>query len=89
MPTVQQAQNVFNQIVIQNVEMFVKMSAAVQIPNVRHKIMLVFVNVYLDMVVKRLIQLLAADRCRFHAHCLQTARPIRIAMVVFVSQHAF
>lgn len=89
MPIVHQVPNVFNQIVNQNVEMFVKMSVAAQIPIVRQLIMLVFVNVSLDMVVKRLIQLLDADHCQFHVHCLQIVRPIRIAMVVFVNQHAF
>lgn len=89
MPIVQQVPNVFNQIVNQNVEMFVKMSAVDRIPIVRQLIMLVFVNVYLDMVVKRQIQLLVADHCQFHVHCLQNVQPIHIAIAVFVNQHVF
>lgn len=86
---VQQVPNVFNRIVNQNVEMFVKMSTADQILIASLRIISAFVNVYLAMVVKRLIRLSAADHCQFHVHCLPTAQPIRIAMVAFVNQHAF
>lgn len=89
MPIAHQVPNAFNQIVNQNVEMSVKLLAVVQIPNVRRLIMLVFVNVYQDLVVKQLTQLLVADHCQLHAHYHRIVVPIRIVMVEFVNQLAF
>lgn len=86
MPTAQQVPSVFNRIVNQNAEMFVKMLAAARTRNVYRSIMLLSVNAYQAMVVKLPIPLLDADHCQFHVAHLLIARPMLIVMVEFVNQ---
>lgn len=87
--TAHQVPNVFSPTVIQNVEMFAKMSAADRIPNVYRSIMLPSANAYQATVVKRPTQLLDADHCQLLARCQLIAQPIRTATVEYVSQHVF